>query len=214
MWGRKKIPWCQIWWIWRTWQNGDFLFLQLLTDKQRGKFRGVVMYPSSRLPSPKLRTLIDELNYLGRGGWPCGVASFPRSFPEVFQKNNSSWVQKQVNNFLISAVAGSFLMAMVAISRWPILASVGDRTGNTRFRRLLSSRCRTSHLCFTFDEGTVNARAIVTLLSASGRVKHSAVQYEACSSGQTEFFGKYTAETPSFVLVPIDMHHCCIFLDL
>jgi hypothetical protein len=38
-------------------------------------------------------------------------------------------------------------LVMMAISRWPIVASVADCRGNTMFRLLLWSGWETSHLC-------------------------------------------------------------------
>jgi hypothetical protein len=48
-------------------------------------------------------------------------------------------------------------LGMMAISRWPIVASFADRTEKTMFRLLLWSGWETSHLCQTIDQVTADA---------------------------------------------------------
>jgi hypothetical protein len=51
------------------------------------------------------------------------------------------------NNFLTCPIAVSSFLTLMAISRWPIVISVADRTENTMFRLLLWSGWETSHHC-------------------------------------------------------------------
>jgi hypothetical protein len=73
---------------------------------------------------------------------------------------------------LTCPVAVSSSLALMAISRWPIVIPFANRTGNTMFRLLLWSGCETSHLHQLYRSGHRKCSSDCHVGLASGRVEH------------------------------------------
>ena len=84
------------------------------------------------------------------------------------------------------------VMAILAFSRWRIIASVADRTGNTMLSLQLWSSWETSDDRHHYWSGHHKSLCDHPVCLASGSVAHCAGWHGTCSGLQSEFCSTYT----------------------